>query len=45
MRETKKHNTHLPEFKAKFGLASVRRVKTVNQIALDFGVHRVQVGQ
>ncbi len=45
MRETKKRNTHLPEFKAKVGLEAVRGVKTVNQIAQEFGVHPVQVGQ
>ena len=45
MNETKKRNTHLPEFKAKVGLEAVRGVKTVNQIAQEFGVHPVQVGQ
>ena len=45
MSETKKRNTHLPEFKAKVGLDAVRGVKTVNQIAQGFGVHAVQVGQ
>ena len=32
MSETKKRNTHLPEFKAKVGLEAVRGVKTVNQL-------------
>ena len=41
MCETKKHNTHLPEFKAKVGLEAVRGVKTVNRIAQEFGVHPV----
>ena len=45
MSETKKRNTHLAEFKAKVGLQAVRGVKTVNQIAQEFGVHPVQVGQ
>ncbi|MFM2274663.1 MAG: hypothetical protein RL211_535 [Pseudomonadota bacterium] len=45
MSETKKRNTHLPEFKAKVGLEAVRGVKTVNQIAQEFGVHPAQVGQ
>ena len=45
MSETKKRNTHLPEFKAKVGLEAVRGAKTVNQIAQDHGVHPVQVGQ
>ena len=45
MSETKKRNSHLPEFKAKVGLEVVRGVKTINQIAQGFGVHPVQVGQ
>ena len=45
MSETKKRNTHLPEFKAKVGLEAVPGVKTVNQIAQEYGVHPVQVGQ
>ena len=45
MNETKKRNTHLPEFKAKVGLEAVRGVKTVNQIAQEFGLHPIQVGQ
>lgn len=45
MTETKKRNTHLPEFKAKVGLEAIRGVKTVNQIAQEYGVHPVQVGQ
>jgi transposase len=45
MSETKNCNTHLLEFKAKVGLEAVRRVKKVNQIAQEFGVYPVQVGQ
>ena len=45
MSETKKRNTHLAEFKAKVGLEAVRGVKTVNQIAQEFVVRPVQVGQ
>ena len=45
MSETKKHSTHLPDFKAKVGLKGLRSLKTVNQIAQEFGVHPVQVGQ
>ena len=48
MSETKKHNTHLPKFKARVGLEVVQGVKTINQIAQDAqenGVHPVQVGQ
>ena len=43
MSETKKRNNHLPEFKAKVGLEAVRGVKTVNQIAQEFGVHPVSM--
>ena len=45
MSETKKRSTHLPDFKAKVGLKGLRSLKTVNQIAQEFGVHPVQVGQ
>jgi transposase-like protein len=45
MTETKKRNVHLPEFKAKVGLEAVRGVKTINEIAQDYGVHPVQVSQ
>ena len=33
------------EFKAKVALEAIRGVKTVNEIAQDFGVHPTQVGQ
>jgi transposase len=39
MSESKKRNTHLPEFKAKVGLEAVRGVKTVNQLGQEYGVH------
>jgi transposase-like protein len=45
MSESKKRNTHLPEFKAKVGLEAVRGVKTVNQLGQEYGVHPIQVGQ
>lgn len=45
MTEVKKRNVHLPEFKAKVGLEAVRGVKTINEIAQDYGVHPVQVRQ
>jgi transposase-like protein len=44
MTETRKRNVHLPEFKAKVGLEAVRGVKTINEIAQEFGVHPMQVG-
>jgi transposase-like protein len=45
MSETKKRKVHLPEFKAKVGLEALRGVKTINEIAQDYGVHPVQVSQ
>jgi len=45
MSETKKRNFHGPEYKAKIGLEAVRGVKTINEIAQEYGVHPVQVGQ
>ena len=45
MSETKKRKVHLPEFKAKVGLEALRAVKTINEIAQDYGVHPVQVSQ
>ena len=41
----KKRKVFSGEFKAKVALEAVRGVKTVNEIALDFGVHPTQVGQ
>ena len=45
MTDTRKRRVHLPEFKAKVGLEAVRGVKTINEIAQDYGVHPVQVSQ
>ncbi len=45
MSEVKKRKVHGPDYKAKVGLEAVRGVKTINQIAQEFGVHPVQVGQ
>jgi transposase len=45
MSETKKRTVHTAELKAKVGLEAVRGVKTINEIAQEFGVHPVQVGQ
>lgn len=46
MSETKKtRKTHGAEFKAKVGLEAVRGVKTINEIAQEYGVHPVMVGQ
>lgn len=40
----KKRKVFSGEFKAKVALEAVRGVKTVNQIAQEFGVHPTQVG-
>ena len=45
MTESKKRKSHPPEFKAKVGLEALGGMKTINQIAQQFGVHPVQVGQ
>ena len=37
--------TYAASFKAKVGLEAIRGVKTANEIAQDYGVHPVQVGQ
>jgi len=39
MSETKKRKVFSAEFKAKVGLEAVRGVKTLNEIAQDYGVH------
>ena len=44
MSETKR-KVFSGEFKAKVALEAIRGVKTVNEIARDFGVHPTQVGQ
>ena len=45
MSEAKKRKIHGAEFKAKVGLEAVRGVKTINEIAQEYGIHPVQVGQ
>ena len=45
MTETKKRKLHLPACKAKVGLEARGGMKTTNQIAQEYGVHPVQVGQ
>ena len=45
MSEAKKRKVYTPEFKAKVGLEALRGVKTINEIAQEFGVHPVTVGQ
>ncbi|RYE73520.1 MAG: hypothetical protein EOO81_00170 [Oxalobacteraceae bacterium] len=41
----RKRNSYGPEFKAKVGLETVRGVKAINEIALEYGVHSALVGQ
>jgi transposase len=45
MTDTRKRRVYQPEFKAMVGLEAVRGVKTMNEIAQDYGVHPVQVSQ
>ena len=45
MSEKGRRKVYGPEFKAKVGLETIRGVKTINEIAQDYGVHPVQVGQ
>ena len=45
MTEVKKRKTYSPEFKAKVGLEGVRGLRTTNEIAQEYSVHPVQVGQ
>lgn len=45
MSEGKKRRAHSPEFKAKIGLEAVRGMKTVTEIAQEYGVHPQLVGQ
>jgi transposase-like protein len=41
----RQRKTFTATFKAKVGLEGVRGMKTTNEIAQDYGVHPVQVGQ
>jgi transposase-like protein len=45
MNGAKSRRAHSPELKAKVGLEALRGVKTINEIAQEFGVHPVQVSQ
>ena len=45
MTESKKRKSHSPEFKAKVALEALGGMKTINQIAQEYGIHPVQVGQ
>lgn len=41
----RKRKTFSASFKAKVGLEAIRGVKTTNEIAQEYGVHPMQVGQ
>ena len=45
MSEKKQRKAYSGEFKAKVGLEALCGVKTINEIAQEFGVHPVLVGQ
>ena len=45
MTESKKRKFHPLEFKAKVGLEAIGGMKTVNQIAQQYQVHPLQIGQ
>ncbi len=45
MSDVKKRNVPAPDLKAKIGLEAIRGTKTLNEIAQEYGVHPVQVGQ
>jgi transposase len=45
MSERKKRKIHSGDFKAKVGLEALKGVKTINEIAQEYGVHPVMVGQ
>jgi len=40
-----KRSVYGPDFKSKVGLEAIRGVKTINEIAQEFGVHPGQVSQ
>lgn len=44
MSSSKSRKVHTPEFKSKVGLEALKGVKTLNEIAQEFGVHPTQVG-
>lgn len=45
MSEAKKRQIPAPDYKAKIGIEAIRGIKTMHQIAMEYGVHPVQVGQ
>ena len=45
MTETTDRKLHPPELKVKLGLEALGGMKTINQIAQEYGVHPIQIGQ
>ena len=45
MTTRKKRLSHPPEFKAKVALEAIEAIRTINEIAQEYGVHRVMVSQ
>jgi len=45
MSETKTRKVLSADFKARVGLEAVRGIKTINEIAQDYEVHPMQIGQ
>ena len=45
MSTAKKRKSFTSEFKAKVGMEAVRGMKTLNELAQEFGVHPVQISQ
>lgn len=44
MGEAKKRKSFTSEFKAKVGMEAVRGMRTINELAQEFGVHPGQIG-
>lgn len=45
MSTTKKRQSFTADFKAKVGMEAIRGMKTLNELAQEFGVHPVQISQ
>ena len=44
MTESNKRRIHPPGFKAKVELEALGAMKSINQIAQEYGIHSIQVG-
>ena len=42
---SKKRKQHSAEFKAMIGMEALKGIKTINEIAREYSIHPVQVGQ